>query len=262
MAYPPSTAAVRHFTAAARVAARRMEGERLRPLRSAQAVAVHQDGIGGRGHPVERCRFLPGPSEIRRCAGRGERQRFCRWRRCGGGGPHGGGGSHGGGPGGHHGWGIAMSRFRPAGFRNGRTAWRRASRPDSGRPARRRSTAFRDGWTAWRRRASRNPLRLGTRSRDWEAGAPRSVLHGGWPRQIRGSVPIARCSRTGSSNPSPSSGESCANHGLRGDVRHWVCRAARALVCKSAPNRDPAPTRVTTLIRSREAAEEGPDRRR
>ena len=27
-----------------------------------------------------------------------------------------------------------MSRFRPAGFRNGRTAWRRASRPDSGRP--------------------------------------------------------------------------------------------------------------------------------
>jgi hypothetical protein len=24
---------------------------------------------------------------------------------------------------------------------------------------------------------------------------------------------------TGSSNPSPSSGESCANHGLRGDVR-------------------------------------------
>jgi len=27
-----------------------------------------------------------------------------------------------------------MSRFRPAGFRNGRTAWRRASRRDSGRP--------------------------------------------------------------------------------------------------------------------------------
>src|ERR1700741_3320540 len=39
-----------------------------------------------------------------------------------------------------------MSPFRPARFRNGRTAWRRASRPDSGRPARRRSTAFRDGW--------------------------------------------------------------------------------------------------------------------
>ena len=45
-----------------------MKGDRLRPLRSAQAVAVHQDGIGGRGHPVERCRFLPGPSKIRRCA--------------------------------------------------------------------------------------------------------------------------------------------------------------------------------------------------
>ena len=36
-----------------------MKGDRLRPLRSAQAVAVHQDGIGGRGHPVERCRFFP-----------------------------------------------------------------------------------------------------------------------------------------------------------------------------------------------------------
>jgi hypothetical protein len=55
-----------------------LKGDRLRPLRSAQAVAVHQDGIAGHGHPVERCRFLPGPSEIRRCAGRGERQGFCR----------------------------------------------------------------------------------------------------------------------------------------------------------------------------------------
>ena len=73
MAYPPSIAAVRHFTAAAHIAARRIDGDRLRPLRSAQAIAVHQDGIGGHGHPVERCRFLPGPSEIRRCAGRGER---------------------------------------------------------------------------------------------------------------------------------------------------------------------------------------------
>ena len=64
MAYPPSIAAVRHFTAAAHIAARRIDGDRLRPLRSAQAIAVHQDGIGGHGHPVERCRFLPGPSEI------------------------------------------------------------------------------------------------------------------------------------------------------------------------------------------------------
>src|SRR5215469_8043412 len=36
-----------------------MKGHRLWPLRSTQAVAMHQDGIGGRGHPVGRCRFLP-----------------------------------------------------------------------------------------------------------------------------------------------------------------------------------------------------------
>jgi len=69
-----------------------LKEDRLRPLRSAQAVAAHQDGFVGHGHPVERCRFLPGPSEIRRGAGRGERQGFCRWRRYGVGGPHGGGG--------------------------------------------------------------------------------------------------------------------------------------------------------------------------
>ena len=40
---------------------------------------------------------------------------------------------------------------------------------------------------------------------------------------------------TDGSNPASSSGESCANHGLRGDVRHWVCRAARALT-KSKPS--------------------------
>jgi len=49
------------FDGGARMAARRMKG--LRPLRSAQAVAVHQDGIGGRGHPIQRFRFLPGPSQ-------------------------------------------------------------------------------------------------------------------------------------------------------------------------------------------------------
>jgi hypothetical protein len=37
-------------------------------------------------------------------------------------------------------------------------------------------------------------------------------------------------SETSSLETLSSSGESCANHGLRGDVRHWVCRAARALV--------------------------------
>jgi hypothetical protein len=67
-----------------------------------------------------------------------------------------------------------MSRFRPAGFRKGQTAWRRASRPDSGRPARRRSTAFRDRWTAWRRRASRNPAASRNAVSPWE-GAPRSA---------------------------------------------------------------------------------------
>jgi hypothetical protein len=42
--------------------------------------------------------------------------------------------------------------------------------------------------------------------------------------------PMRQRSRgTDGSNPSPSSGESGANHGLRGDVRHWVCRAAQAL---------------------------------
>src|SRR5215469_15757623 len=54
-------------------------------------------------------------------------------------------------------------------------AWRRASRPDSGRPARRRSAAFRDGWTAWRRRASRNPAAPRHAVSPWEAGAPRSA---------------------------------------------------------------------------------------
>jgi hypothetical protein len=34
-------------------------------------------------------------------------------------------------------------------------------------------------------------------------------------------------SGTEGSNPALSSGESCANHGLRGDVRHGACSAAR-----------------------------------
>jgi hypothetical protein len=33
-----------------------LKGDRRGPFRSTQAVAVHQDGIGGRGHPVGRCR--------------------------------------------------------------------------------------------------------------------------------------------------------------------------------------------------------------
>jgi hypothetical protein len=77
-----------------------------------------------------------------------------------------------------------------------------------GRPARRRSTAFRDGWTAWRRRASRNPAAPRNAVSPWEAGAPR----GATSRWEAAANPwlgaIARCSRTGSSNPSPSSEES------------------------------------------------------
>lgn len=42
----------------------------------AQVVAVKQNGIGGRRHPVEGCSFLPGPVKARRCAGRGEREGF------------------------------------------------------------------------------------------------------------------------------------------------------------------------------------------
>src|SRR5262249_24439835 len=49
------------------------------------------------------------------------------------------------------------------------------------------------------------PLRLGTRSSHWRRVPRGAPLHGGRQRQIRGSVP-AWCSRTGSSNPSPSSG--------------------------------------------------------
>ena len=84
-----------------------------------------------------------------------------------------------------------MSRFRPAGFRNGRPAWRRASRPDSGRPARRRSTAFRDGWTASRRRASRNPAAPRNAVSPGEAGAAeRRFTMGGSGKSV------ARCHRT------------------------------------------------------------------
>src|ERR1700719_2435199 len=38
-----------------------------------------------------------------------------------------------------------------------------------------------------------------------------------------GSKIVVISRRPGSSGPSPPSGESCASHGLRGDVRHWVC---------------------------------------
>ena len=37
-------------------------------LAEPNAEAILDLALGGRGHPVERCRFLPGPSKIRRCA--------------------------------------------------------------------------------------------------------------------------------------------------------------------------------------------------
>src|SRR5499427_7383523 len=100
-----------------------------------------------------------------------------------------------------------MSGFRPVGFRNGRTArWRRASRPDSGRLH--GGTAFRDGWTAWRRRASRNPAAPRNAVSSWEAGAPWSAASR-WEAAANSWLgAIVRCSRTGSSNPSPSSRQS------------------------------------------------------
>ena len=82
--------------------------------------------------------------------------------------------------------------------------------PNTGRPARRRSTAFRDGWTAWRRAGT--PLRLGTQSRHGRRAPPRSAASR-WAAANPWLGAIARCSRTGSSNPSPSSGESAANSG-------------------------------------------------
>jgi hypothetical protein len=78
-------------------------------------------------------------------------------------------------------------------FRMG-TAWRRASRPDRGRPA--------------RRRASRNPAAPRNAVSPWEAGAPRSAASRWEVAANPWLGAIARCSRTGSSNPSPSSGES------------------------------------------------------
>jgi hypothetical protein len=74
----------------------------------------------------------------------------------------------------------------------------------------RRSTAFRDGWTAWRR-ASRNPAAPRNAVSPWEAGAPRSAASRWEVAANPWLGAIARCSRTGSSNPSPSRRESTAN---------------------------------------------------
>jgi hypothetical protein len=92
-------------------------------------------------------------------------------------------------------------------------------------------TAFRDGWTAWRRRASRNPAAPRNAVSPWETGAPRSAASQ-WEAAANPWLgAIARCSRTGSSNPSPSSGESANSRSL--------CSAA----CKPASCRVPVPRR-------------------
>ena len=102
--------------------------------------------------------------------------------------------------------------------------------------ARRRSTAFRDGWTAWRRRASRNLAAPRNALSSWEAGASRSAASR-WEAAANPWLgAIARCSRTGSSNPSPSSGESRSrailpSHGEKPAFRAGV-RARRVQRCQ------------------------------
>src|SRR5215467_2856606 len=112
-----------------------------------------------------------------------------------------------------------MSGFRPAGFRKGGPHGGAPRGPIAG--GLHGGTAFRDGWTAWRRGASRNPAAPRNAVSPWEAGAPRSAASR-WEAAANPWLgAIARCSRTGSSNPSPSSRES-ANFRFRSAVmRGW-----------------------------------------
>ena len=99
-----------------------------------------------------------------------------------------------------------MSRFRPAGFRKWAdrmaarlaTRWRAACTAAEHRISR--------GWTAWRRPHG-TPLRLETRSHHGRRAPRGAPLHGGGSAKSVARC-LARCSRTGSSNPSPSSRES------------------------------------------------------
>src|ERR1700756_770337 len=76
--------------------------------------------------------------------------------------------------------------------------------------------AFRDGWTAWRRRTSRNPAAPRNAVSPWEAGAPRRAASR-WEAAANPWLgAIAPCSRTGSSNPSPSRRESANFQFLNG----------------------------------------------
>ena len=91
---------------------------------------------------------------------------------------------------------------------NGVTARHRCLTIDESRsPANVLLGAFRDGWTARRRRASRNPAAPRNAVAPWEAGAPRSAASP-WEAAANPWLgAIARRSRTGSSNPSPSERE-------------------------------------------------------
>jgi hypothetical protein len=136
------------------------EGDRLRPLGSAQAVAVHQDGIGGRGHPVERCRFRPGTKQ---------NSTLCRPGRAAGILP------------------LAKVRWRRLARRGGRAAIMAEvlqchvfARPD-----------FAMGGPHGGGGPHGTPLRLGTRSRHGRRAPRGALLRGGRQRQIR-----ARCHRT------------------------------------------------------------------
>jgi hypothetical protein len=114
-----------------------------------------------------------------------------------------------------------MPRFRPAGFRKWAdrmaarlaTRWRAACTAAEHRISR--------GWTAWRRRASRNPAAPRNAVSPWEAGAPRSAASRGEAAANPWLGVIARCSRTGSSNPSPSSRESGELQFLDGAQYQW-----------------------------------------
>ena len=85
-----------------------------------------------------------------------------------------------------------MSRFRPAGVRNGRTASLRALRPVSGRPARRRTPHLAMGGTASRRRALTEPGCASERGLAMGGGRPaeRRFTVGGSGKSV------ARCHRT------------------------------------------------------------------
>jgi hypothetical protein len=172
-----------------------LEGESTVALRSVQAVAVHQDGIGGRGHPVERCRFLPGPSESTLCRpGRSGRD-FAVGE-------------------------GAVATARTAG-RAGRPSWLRYC-----------NVTFSPGsisqWaacTAAEHRISRWVDRMAAGLTEPRCVSERGLAMAGWrPAERRCAVGgsgksvarcRARCSRTGSSNPSPSRGESGANSTAR-----------------------------------------------